>query len=77
MDPLALRSGGHGVGTVPERQVGLVLLHGVQEEDGVQPVQDAAQVGDVVLVGGPVADVVDEPAEPGRCIRSPRRGAWN
>ena len=34
----------------------------------MQPVQGAAQIGEVVLVGGAVADVVDEPAEPGDLV---------
>ena len=44
---VTVRSAGRGVGAVAERQVGLVLLHGVQSEDGEQPVQRAAEIGDL------------------------------
>lgn len=62
------RSAGQGVCVVAERQVGLVFLHGVQSEDGVQPVQEAAQVGGLGGVGIPVADILDETAEPGDLV---------
>jgi hypothetical protein len=58
----------YGLRVVAERQVRLVLLHGVQPQDGVQAVQGAAEIGDIGLVGGLVADFRDEPAEAGDLV---------
>ena len=48
---------------IAERQVALVFLGGVQPEDGMEPVEQAVQVGEVRLVGRARADVVEKLAE--------------
>jgi len=56
-------SGCRSARVITERQVTLVFLCGVQPEDRVQPVEEAAQVGEVSVVGVGGADVGDQLAE--------------
>ena len=53
-----------GTRLVAERQIVLILLDGVQPEDGVQPVEQGAQIGEVHLVGWSATDVGEQLAEP-------------
>lgn len=54
---------------VGERQVVLVLLGGVQLEDGGEAVEQAPQLGEVDLVDPVRPDVVDELAQPMDLVR--------
>ena len=52
-----------------ERQVALVFLGEVELQDGMEPVEQAAQLDDVVVVGAAGFDVVDDLADPADQVR--------